>query len=132
MDAGGAAGAEAQPPRHHPRSWRSPSCAASSSAKARPACSSSSAPAGVRKKRLPTRPAARRRSPRSLFGTAERSVSAAAAGRGLHAVVRRDSSQRSEELIVLGVGADPEPHDDLALDDAQRAMSESDACGVNG
>jgi hypothetical protein len=46
-------------------------------------------------------------------------------------LVRRDGSQRSEEAIVLGVRADPIPNDDVALDDAQRAMSEPHACGVD-
>jgi len=47
-------------------------------------------------------------------------------------VVRRDGSQRAEEAIVLGVRADPEPDDDVAVDDAQRAMAESRPCGVDG
>jgi hypothetical protein len=47
-------------------------------------------------------------------------------------VVRRDGSQRAEEVIVLGVRADPEPNDDIAVDDANRAMAESHPCGIDG
>ena len=53
-------------------------------------------------------------------------------GRRLDAAVRRDGSQRAEEAIVLGVCADPEPDDDIAVDDTQRAMTESHPCGVDG
>jgi hypothetical protein len=35
-------------------------------------------------------------------------------------------------MIVFGVCADPEPNDDIAVDDAKRAMPESHACGVDG
>ena len=28
--------------------------------------------------------------------------------------------------------ADPEPHDDIGIDDAERAMTESHPCGVDG
>ena len=52
--------------------------------------------------------------------------------RRLDAVVRRNGSQRAEETIVLGVRADPEPHDDIAVDDAQRAMAQSHPCGIDG
>jgi hypothetical protein len=44
--------------------------------------------------------------------------SRAAAGRRVNAVVRRDGSQRAQETIVLGVSADPEPDDDIAVDNA--------------
>lgn len=47
------------------------------------------------------------------------------------AVVRRDGSQRAEEAVVLGVRADPESNDDIAIDDAQRAMAESQPRGVD-
>ena len=47
-------------------------------------------------------------------------------------MVRRDGSQRAEEVIVLGVRADPEPHDDVAFDDANCAMAESHPCSVDG
>ena len=47
-------------------------------------------------------------------------------------MVRRDGFQRSEEVIVLGVRADPEPNNDIAVDDAQRAMAESHPCGIDG
>lgn len=47
-------------------------------------------------------------------------------------MVRRDGSQRAEEVIVLGVRADPEPHDDIPFDDAKRAMPESHPCSVDG
>ena len=53
-------------------------------------------------------------------------------GRRLHAVVRRDGSQRAEDMIVFGVRADPEPHDDIAFEDAERAMSESHPCRIDG
>jgi hypothetical protein len=52
-------------------------------------------------------------------------------GRRLDAVVRRDGSQRAEEMIVLGVRADPEPNDDIALDDAECTMPESHSCCVD-
>ena len=45
--------------------------------------------------------------------------------------VRRDDSQRAQEAIVLGVRADPEPDDDVAVDDAQRAVAKSHPCGVD-
>ena len=45
---------------------------------------------------------------------------------------RRDGSQRAEQVIVLGVRADPEPNDDIAIDDAKRAMAESYPRGVDG
>jgi hypothetical protein len=35
-------------------------------------------------------------------------------------------------VIVLGVRADPEPNDDVAVDDAECAMPESDPCRVDG
>jgi hypothetical protein len=35
-------------------------------------------------------------------------------------------------VIVLGVRADPEPNDDIAVDDANRAMAESHPCGIDG
>ena len=57
---------------------------------------------------------------------------AAAVGRRLHAVVRRDGSQRSEELIVFGVGTDPEPDDGLAIDNGKRAVSQANAGRVDG
>ena len=47
-------------------------------------------------------------------------------------LVRRDGSQHAEEVIVLSVRADPEPNDDITLDDAQRAMAESHPHGVDG
>ena len=47
-------------------------------------------------------------------------------------MVRRDGSQRAEEVVVLGVRTDPEPNDDIAVDDAERAMAESHPCGVDG
>ena len=47
-------------------------------------------------------------------------------------MVRRDGSQRAEEVIVLGVRADPEPNDDITVDDAKRAMAKSHPCGVDG
>jgi hypothetical protein len=50
----------------------------------------------------------------------------------LHAVVWRDGSQRAEEVVVLGVRTDPEPNDDIAVDDAKRAMAKSNPCGVDG
>ena len=53
-------------------------------------------------------------------------------GRRLHAVVRRDGSQRSEDVIVFGMRADPEPHDDIAFEDAERAMSKSHSCRIDG
>ena len=53
-------------------------------------------------------------------------------GRRLHAEVRRDGSQGAEEVIVLGVCADPEPDDDIAFDDPNRAMPEPDPCGIDG
>lgn len=53
-------------------------------------------------------------------------------GRRLDAVVRHDGSQRAQKAIVLGVRADPEPDDDIAVDDAQRAMAEAHPCGVDG
>jgi hypothetical protein len=34
-------------------------------------------------------------------------------------------------VIVLCVRADPEPHDDIAFDDAECAMPEPDPCGVD-
>ena len=34
--------------------------------------------------------------------------------------------------VVLGVCTDPEPNDDIAIDNAKRAMAESHACGVDG
>jgi hypothetical protein len=39
--------------------------------------------------------------------------------------------QRSEELIVLGVRADPEPNGGLAVDERERAVSEPDAGSVD-
>jgi hypothetical protein len=47
-------------------------------------------------------------------------------------VVRRDGSERAEEVIVLGVRAYPEPNNDIAVDDAKRAMAESHPCGIDG
>ena len=46
-------------------------------------------------------------------------------------MVRRDGLQRAEEVVVLGVRADPEPNDDIAVDDTKRAMAESHPCGVD-
>ena len=46
-------------------------------------------------------------------------------------LVRRDGSQCAEEVIVLGVRADPEPNDDIVFDDAESAMPESHPCGVD-
>lgn len=54
------------------------------------------------------------------------------AGRRLDAVVRRDGSQRAEKAIVLGVRANPEPNDDIAVEDTQRTVAESHPCGVDG
>jgi hypothetical protein len=34
-------------------------------------------------------------------------------------------------VVVLGVRADPEPHDDVAFDDAKRAVAKPHPCGVN-
>jgi hypothetical protein len=42
-----------------------------------------------------------------------------------------DGSQRVEELIVLGVRADPEPNGDIAFADGKRAMPESHPCGID-
>jgi len=47
-------------------------------------------------------------------------------------VVRRDGSQRAEEVVVLGVCTNPEPNDDIAFDDAKRAVPESHPSGVDG
>ena len=47
-------------------------------------------------------------------------------------MVRRYGSQRAEEVIVFGVRADPEPNDDIAVEDAKRAMAESHPCSVDG
>jgi hypothetical protein len=48
-------------------------------------------------------------------------------GRRLHAVVRRDGSERAKKMIVFGVRADPEPNDGIPFDDAQRSVPESHA-----
>ena len=53
-------------------------------------------------------------------------------GRRLDAVVRRDGSQRAEKVIVLSMRAEPEPNDDIAFDDAKRAVPEPHPCGVDG
>jgi hypothetical protein len=34
-------------------------------------------------------------------------------------------------MIVTSVRADPEPNDDIAFDDAERAVPEADPCGIN-
>ena len=73
---------------------------------------------------------------RLLSQCGERSGSGAAASeasRGrLHPEVRRDGSQRAQKVVVFGVGADPEPNDDIAFDDAECAMPEPDPGGVDG
>ena len=59
-------------------------------------------------------------------------AAASSASRGrLHSAVRRDGSQRLQKVVVFAVGTDPEPNDDIVVDDPDRAMPESDAGGVN-
>ena len=47
-------------------------------------------------------------------------------------MVRRDGSQRLEELVAFGVGTNSEPDEDRAIDDGKRAVSEADACRTDG
>ena len=42
----------------------------------------------------------------------------------------RESVKRAQEAIVLRVCADPEPDDDIGVDDAERAMTQSHPSGV--
>jgi hypothetical protein len=49
----------------------------------------------------------------------------------LKRLVRRDGSHRAQKAIVLRVRADPEPHDDIDVDDAERAMTESHPSGID-
>lgn len=74
-----------------------------------------------------------RRSVRGIHSAqcAGRSGSPAAEGRRVNPVVRRDGSQRAQEMIVFCVRADPEPNDDIAFDDAECAMPEPHPCGVD-
>ena len=50
----------------------------------------------------------------------------------MNPVVRRDGLQRAQKVIVLCVRADPEPDDDIVVQNAECAVPKSDPCGVDG
>jgi hypothetical protein len=60
----------------------------------------------------------------TLPPSTERSVSAAAEGRRLDAVVRRDGLQRSKKFIIFGMRAEPEPNDNLCDEFVNRSYQE--------
>jgi hypothetical protein len=45
--------------------------------------------------------------------------------------VRRDGSQCSQKLIVVGVGTNPEPHGDVSVDNDERSIAEPDSGGID-